>query len=116
MKLLMSRLEIVASFPCMVLLKTSLIACKGIYSWENSLMVIVTEFFESCHAFYDPVVNYIDEFCSGNGWLYLYCKDQFIYYNFLPSSLSSLFFIKHEEKVGLWDHLLDWLQWNSEVT
>ena len=76
----------------------------------------MTKKFESCHAFYDPVVDYIDEFCSGNGWLYLYCKDQFLYYNFLPLSLSSMFFIKHEDKVGLWDQLLDWLHWKSDFT
>ena len=77
---------------------------------------IMTEFFESCHAFYDPVADYIEEFCSGNDWLYLYCKDQFIYYNSLPLSLSSLCFIKHEDKVGLWDHFLEWIHWKSEVT
>ena len=53
---------------------------------------------------------------SGNGWLYLYCKDQFLYYNLVPLGLSVLFFIKHEEKVGLWGHLLEWLHWKSEVT
>ena len=77
---------------------------------------IMIEFFESCLAFYAPVANNIDEFCSGNDWLYLYCKDRFLYFNFLPLSLSSLCFIKHEEKVGLWDHLLEWIHWNPEVT
>ena len=77
---------------------------------------IMTEFFESCHAFYDPVADYIDEFCSGNGWLYLYCKDQFLYHNFVPLGPSVLCFIKHEEKVGLWDHLLEWLHLKLEVT
>ena len=72
---------------------------------------IMTEFFESCHAFYDPVADYIDEFCNGNDRLYLYCKDQFIYYNLVPLGLSVLFFIKNEDKVGLWDHVLDWLHW-----
>ena len=72
---------------------------------------IMTNFFESCHVFYDPVAEYMENLGSGNGWLYLYCKDQFVYYNFLPLNLSSLFFIKHEEKVGLWDHLLDWIHW-----
>ena len=59
---------------------------------------IMTEFLESCHVFYDPVVEYMENLGNGNGWLYLYYKDQFLYYNFLPLSLSSMFFIKHEEK------------------
>ena len=53
---------------------------------------------------------------SGNGWLYLYCKDQFIYYKFVLLGPSALFFVKNEKKVGLWDHLLEWLHWKSEVT
>ena len=76
----------------------------------------MTEFFEGCHVFYDPVAEYMENLGSGNGWLYLYCKDQFIYYNFVPLGPLVLFFVKHEEKVGLWDHLLEWLHWKSEVT
>ena len=76
----------------------------------------MTEFFEGCHVFYDPVAEYMENLGSGNGWLYFYCKDQFLYYNFLPLSLPYLCFIKHEEKLGLWDHLLEWLHWKSEVT
>ena len=116
MKLWMSRLKLVTSFPCMVLLKISLTVCKGIYSWDSSHAKIMTFFFETCHAFYVPMADYIDEFCSGNGWLYLYCKDQFLYYNLVPLGPSVLFFVKHEEKVGLWDHLLDWLSWKSDFT
>ena len=77
---------------------------------------IMTEYFESCHFFYDLVAEYIENIGSGNGWLYLYCKDQFLYYNFVPLGPSVLFFIKHEEKVVLCDHLLEWLHWKSEVT
>ena len=73
----------------------------------------MTEFFEGCHVFYDPLAEYMENLGSGNGQLYLYYKDQFIYYIFLRLSLSSLFFIKHEEKVGLSDHLLEWLHWKS---
>ena len=76
----------------------------------------MTEFFEGCHVFYDSVVGYMENLGSGNGWLYLYCKDQFLYYNFVPLGPSVLFFIKHIEKIGLWDHLLEWLHWKSEVT
>ena len=83
---------------------------------QHSHGKIMTEFFESCHAFYDPMANYMDGFCIGNGWLYLYCKDQFICYNFEPLGPSILFFIKHEEKVGLWDNFLDWLRWKSDFT
>ena len=77
---------------------------------------IMIEFFESCHAFYDPVVEYMENLGSGNGWLYLYCKDKFIYYNLVPLGISVFLFIKHEQNVGLWDHLLEWLHWKSEVT
>ena len=76
----------------------------------------MTKCFESFHSFYDPVAYYIDEFCSSNGWLCLYRKDQFIYPNLLSLSMSSLFFIKHDNKVGLWDHLLDWLHWKSKFS
>ena len=76
----------------------------------------MTEFFEGFHVFYDPVGEYIENLGSGNSWLYLYCKHKFIYYNLVPLGLSVLFFVKHEEKVGLWDHLLEWLHWKSEVT
>ena len=74
------------------------------------------EFFEVFHVFYDPMEEYMEKLGSGNGLLYLYCKDQFLYYNLVPLSLSSLFFIKHEEKVGLWNHLLDWIHWKPEFT
>ena len=67
----------------------------------------MTEFFEGFHVFYDPVVEYMENLGSGNGWLYLYYKDQFLYYNLVPLGISFLFFIKHKEKVGLWYHLLD---------
>ena len=68
-----------------------------------------TEYVEGCHVFYDPVEEYMDRLGNGNYWLYIYYKAQFIYYNLLPLSLSALFFIKHEERVSLWDRLLDWL-------
>ena len=34
----------------------------------------MTVFFESFHVFYDPLVEYMENLGSGNGWLYLYCK------------------------------------------
>ena len=76
----------------------------------------MTEFVESCHVFYDPMEEYMENIGSGNGWLYIYYKDQFIYYNFVPLVPSVLFFFKHEEKVGLWDQLLDLLHWKSDFT
>ena len=78
--------------------------CHGRYIIEN---------FAGCH---DQVAKYVENICSGNGWLCLYSKNQSIYHNLFPLSSSSLFFIKDEEKVCLWDHLFDWLQWKSEVT
>ena len=75
--------------------------------WQN--------FFEGCHVFYDPVAEYMENIGSGNGWLYLYYKYQFLYYNLVPLALSVIFFINHEEKVGLWDHFLEWLHWKSKL-
>ena len=77
---------------------------------------IMTKNFEGCHVFYDPMAEYMENLGSGNHWLYLYCKDQFLYYNFVPLGPSILVFVKHEDKVGLWDQLLDWLHWNSDFT
>ena len=71
---------------------------------------------EGYHVFYDPVADYVEKLCSGNVWLCLCSKDQFLYHNLFPLSPSILFFIKHEEKVCLWDHLLEWIQWKSKVT
>ena len=71
---------------------------------------------ENFAGYHDPVEEYMEKLCSGNGWLCLYSKDQFLYHNLFPLSLSSLFFTKHEEKIGLWDNLLDWIHWNSGVT
>ena len=71
---------------------------------------------ENFAGYRDLVVEYMEKLCSGNGWLCLYSKDQFLYHNLFPLSSSFLFFIKHEEKIDLWDHLLDWIHWKSEVT
>ena len=57
-----------------------------------------TEYVESCHVFYDPVEKYMQRLGNGNNWLYLYHKDQFLCYNLLPLSPSSLFLIKHERR------------------
>ena len=68
---------------------------------------------ENLAGFHDPVEEYMEKICSGNGWLCLYSEDQSLYHNLFSLSLSSLFMIKPEEKVCLWDHLLDWLHWKS---
>ena len=75
-----------------------------------------TEYVESCHVFYDPVEEYMDGMGNSNYWLYLYYKDQFLYYNAFPLCLSSLFLIKHEGEIELLDKLLDWLHWKSAFT
>ena len=74
------------------------------------------EYVESCYVLYDSVAEYMEGIGNGNDWLYLYCKDQFLYYNLLPFCLSYLFLIKHEEEIELLDKLLDWLHWKSEFT
>ena len=68
---------------------------------------------EGCQGFYDPVEKYMENLCSGNDWLCLCSKDQFLYHKLFPLSSSFLFFIKHQDKVCLWDQLLDWLHWKS---
>ena len=57
------------------------------------------EFFEVFHVFYDLMEEYMEKLGSGNGLLYLYCKDQFLYYNFFPLSLSSLFLSSMKRKL-----------------
>ena len=52
----------------------------------------MTEKFEGFEGFYDPVAEYVENIWRDNGWLYLYSKDQFIYDNLFPLSLSFLFF------------------------
>ena len=108
MKLWMSHLEIVTCFPCMVSFEDQFDSVQGnLRLGHPSHGKQMTEFCKGCHVFFDPVVEYMENLGSGNGWLYLYCRDQFIYYNFVPLGPSVLVFVKHEEKVGLWDQLLD---------
>ena len=52
----------------------------------------MAEYVDSRYVFYDPMEEYIERLGNGNDWLYLYYKDQFLCYNLLPLSLSSLFF------------------------
>ena len=60
----------------------------------------MTEFCKGCHVFSDLVVEYMENLGIGKGWLYIYCKYQFLYYSLVPLGLSVLFFIKHEERFG----------------
>ena len=53
---------------------------------------------------------------NGDEWLYIYCKDQFIYYNPVSLGLSVLVLVQHEEKLDLWDHFLGWIHWKSKAT
>ena len=80
--------------------------------WDEKM----TEKFQGFHVLYDPMDEYVENICSDNGWLCLCSKDQSLYHNLFPLSSSFLFFIKHEEKVWLWDQLLGWLHWKLEFT
>ena len=95
----------------------------------------MTETFEYCHGFYDPMAEYmeqpchgrlttkifegchdptsgqVEKFCSGNGGLYVCSKYHTSHHNLL--SLSPSFLIKSDEGAQSLDHLLDWLHWKS---
>ena len=73
----------------------------------------ITEFSKNFH---DPVARYVEKLCSENGGLAIYRKEQSFSHSLLPFSSSLHFFIKHENKICIWNHLLDWIHWKSEVT
>ena len=69
-------------------------SCQGSFEKKEELHLEqpshgkqMIEFFEGCHVFYDLVAEYMENLCSGNGWLYFYCKYQFLYYKFVPLGL-----------------------------
>ena len=68
---------------------------------------------EGCHDLYDLVTEYVERIFSHNGWLCVCSKDQVFYHSPLPLCSYVLISIKHEDKVCLWDHSLDWIHWNS---
>ena len=74
----------------------------------------VIEYFESCHAFYDLVVEYMEILFTQNGWLCVCSKDQVFYHNFLSLWVSVLILIKHDEEVYLLDQLLGWIHWKLD--
>ena len=73
------------------------------------------EYVGSCHVFYDTIAEYMERLGNGNDWSRLYGKDQFIFYGFLPLSISFLS-IKHKKITKLLGKLLDWLHWKSDFT
>ena len=76
----------------------------------------MTKEFGGCQGFYDPVAEYMEGFCSGNGRLVLCSKEQVFYHKFSPFNPSFLIWIKHDEETKSYDHLLDWIHWKLEVT
>ena len=72
---------------------------------------IMIEVFEGCHAFFDLVADYMDEFFSWGSWLNVCNKGQIFYHNFFPVCFDVSVSLKNEDKVGSWDHLLSWLHW-----
>ena len=72
------------------------------------------EYFEICHAFYDPVAEYMDIFFRWSSWLYVCSKGQIFHHNVFLLCSYVLISIKHEEEMVLLDKLLDWLHWKSD--
>ena len=68
----------------------------------------VIEDFEICHAFYDPIAEYMDRFFRWRSWLYVCSKGQIFHHNLLLFFSYVLISIKHEEEMELLDKLLDW--------
>ena len=73
----------------------------------------VIEYFEICHAFYDPVAEYMDRFFRWGRWLCVCSKGHTFHHNLFPFCSCVLIPIKHEEEIKLLDKLLDWLHWKS---
>ena len=65
---------------------------------------------------HDPVAEYMEKLCSGNGWLCVYSKDQLFYHNILPFSSYFLSCIKHDEEAQSLDQLLNWIHCKSKIT
>ena len=76
----------------------------------------MTEYIEGCHAFYDPVAEYMDKFFRWGSWLCVCSKRQFFHHNLLLFCSYALISIKHDEEMELLEKLLDWLHWKSEFT
>ena len=71
----------------------------------------ITKIFTGCH---DPIAEYMEKLCSGNGGLCVCRKDHISHHNLFP--LSSSFLIKHDEGDQSLDQLLGWIHWKSEFT
>ena len=74
------------------------------------------EYFENFHAFYEPVVEYMDKFSRWDSQLCVRNKGQFFDHKLLPLCAYVLILIKHEEEAELLEKLLHWLHWKSEFT
>ena len=57
----------------------------------------VIDYFEICHASYDPVVKYMERLFSQNGWLCFCQKYHIFYHNSLSLWVLILILIKHDE-------------------
>ena len=69
----------------------------------------VIEYFEICHAFYDPIAEYMDKFFRWDSWLCICSKGHTFHRNLFPFCYYVLISIKHEEEAELLDKLLVWL-------
>ena len=74
------------------------------------------EYFEICHAFYDPVAEYMDKFFRRGSWLCVCKKGYNFHDNLFPFCSYVLISIKFDEKTDLLGKLLYWLHWKSEFT
>ena len=74
----------------------------------------VIEYFEICHAFYDPVAEYMDKFSKWGSFLYVCIKEQIFHHKILLLCSYVLISIKHDEEAKLLDKLLDWINWKLD--
>ena len=58
----------------------------------------VIEYFEICHAFYDPVVEYMDRFFRWRSWLCFCNKRHTFHHNLFPFCSYVPISIKHKEE------------------
>ena len=71
----------------------------------------MTEYIEGCHAFYNPVAEYTDNFFRWSSWLCVCSKRQIFHHNLLLFCSYVLISIKHEEEMELLDKLIYWFYW-----
>ena len=67
------------------------------------------------HVFFDPIVEYMEEFYSPDFQFYFHFEDQL--HLMLPWSFQYhvYFWFKHSQEIQVLDHINDWLHWKFHV-